>query len=143
MASIAAVNQDEILVECPEADAVVTAEWLAPNMTTAMQELVEDVVPIPVGVTHGPSLGRLARNRTWHDNDATGLYCALGGSGGELRQCPGKVGITVFCVSEEVGQTTIREAKAGNGAAGWTATPAMRAPPDLHRMGRRGSAIRL
>jgi hypothetical protein len=54
MAIIAAVIQDEMLVECPEVEAVVTAKWLAPNMRTAMQELVEDVVPMTVDVTHGP-----------------------------------------------------------------------------------------
>jgi DNA polymerase I len=50
-----AVVHDEILAECPEADAESTAEWLARYMTTAMQELVGDVVPIRVDVTHGPS----------------------------------------------------------------------------------------
>jgi DNA polymerase I-like protein with 3'-5' exonuclease and polymerase domains len=43
------------LAECPEADAEATAEWLTRHMTTAMQELVGDVVPITVDVTHGPS----------------------------------------------------------------------------------------
>jgi DNA polymerase I len=50
-----AVVHDEILAECPEADAEATAEWLARHMTAAMQELVGDVVPIAVDVTHGPS----------------------------------------------------------------------------------------
>jgi hypothetical protein len=54
MAINTAVIQDESLFECPEVDAVVKVEWLAQNMTAAMQELVEDVVPIPVEVAYGP-----------------------------------------------------------------------------------------
>jgi DNA polymerase-1 len=50
-----AVVHDEILAECPETDAEATAEWLARHMTTAMQELVGDVVPITVDVTRGSS----------------------------------------------------------------------------------------
>jgi DNA polymerase I len=50
-----AVVHDEILAECPEADAETTTDWLARHMTTAMQELVGEVVPITVDVTHGPS----------------------------------------------------------------------------------------
>jgi DNA polymerase I len=50
-----AVVHDEILAECPEADAEVTTEWLARHMTTAMKELVEDMVPMTVDVTHSPS----------------------------------------------------------------------------------------
>jgi DNA polymerase-1 len=54
-ARLIAVVHDEILAECPEADAEATAHWLARHMTAGMQELVGDVVPITVDVTHGPS----------------------------------------------------------------------------------------
>jgi DNA polymerase I-like protein with 3'-5' exonuclease and polymerase domains len=54
-ARLIAVIHDEILAECPEADAEATAAWLARHMTAAMQELVGDVVPITVEVMCGPS----------------------------------------------------------------------------------------
>jgi DNA polymerase-1 len=54
-ARLIAVVHDEILAECPEADAEATAQWLARHMTAGMQELVGDVVPITVDVTPGPS----------------------------------------------------------------------------------------
>jgi DNA polymerase-1 len=54
-ARLIAVVHDEILAECPEADAEASAEWLARHMSTAMQELVGDLVPMTVDVTHGPS----------------------------------------------------------------------------------------
>jgi DNA polymerase-1 len=50
-----AVVHDEILAECPEADAEATVHWLTRHMTAAMQELVGGVVPITVDVTRGPS----------------------------------------------------------------------------------------
>jgi hypothetical protein len=37
----------------------------------------------------------------------------------------GKVGITLFCESEGMRHPIVREANAGDGAADWTATPAL------------------
>ena|SRR5215218_9273236 len=54
-ARLIAVVHDELLAECPEADAESTAQWLARHMTAAMQEMVGDEVPTTVDVTHGPS----------------------------------------------------------------------------------------
>ena len=56
MARLVAAVHDELVAECPEAGAPATAAWLQRHMTTAMQELVGDRVPIVVETTIG---------RTW------------------------------------------------------------------------------
>jgi DNA polymerase I len=54
-ARLVATVHDEILAECPEEVAAETAQWLVRHMTSAMQELVGDRVPISVEATSGRS----------------------------------------------------------------------------------------
>jgi DNA polymerase-1 len=52
-ARLIAVVHDELVAECPIEAAEATAAWLQTHMQTAMQELVQDAVPIEVETTIG------------------------------------------------------------------------------------------
>jgi DNA polymerase-1 len=54
-ARLVAAVHDELLAECPEAEAEATAHWLRRHMAAAMQELVGGAVPMTVDIQIGGS----------------------------------------------------------------------------------------